>query len=104
MNAWMRTFGLAAEHVGCGNLMSRITLEGAEQSDRRPLARLGGRERRGAVRDGSDRMMQQEACDHARQPGQFRSSLAALSAKTGRAKGPVNRTGRSIAGKRDQAS
>jgi hypothetical protein len=64
MNAWMGSFGEADEHAGCGNLMSRITVEGAEQSGRR----------------------------------------AAPSGKSGRAKSPVNRTGRSIAGKPDQAS
>jgi hypothetical protein len=67
MNAWMGSFGEADEHAGCGNLMSRITVEGAEQSGRRP-------------------------------------TVAALSGKSGRAKSPVNRTGRSIAGKPDQAS
>ncbi|MCP3384404.1 hypothetical protein NLM31_28945 [Bradyrhizobium sp. CCGUVB4N] len=35
---------------------------------------------------------------------EIKQGEAALSGKSGRAKGPVNRTGRSIAGKPDQAS
>ena len=46
MNGWMGSFSLTDEHAGCGNLMSRITLEDA-------LAALAGAER-DAGRNGPD--------------------------------------------------